>query len=440
MEPMLSTIPRSKPCSLKDRAQGLLTLSHFFPKGTEYFYSFPSGENSYFYNNASPYTEELVAARALACAGKDIKVISFSATTNPAVKELRYRLGMSSVDDANILSLPSKISAQALGRNRNRLVKKALQEIATPASLIMAQPFSDAALADIYQLPPNLTIWLNDKKNISTYTPAEYVPRRIATFQNGLIFKAHELALPIPCVIKVSSSSAGDGVCVCRNSADILHAKAKFGTIKGTIIVEQYIEARRNFCVQFGIPHSYSAPIEIIGCSEQLTTPSGEFLGGIVHPNRFDPDAQEISKIVLEKILPKIQRLGWYGVGGLDALLGTDGHFYIIDSNFRMTSTIAYLFHVRCSLLKQPCITFTGSFKGDIATFQRIILPVAKSTSADQRMHTIALSYNEGVFRFNASLLFDEPKSISKRAAYLLSLGIQSHVLELLSKHGESNL
>ncbi|HLC76481.1 MAG TPA: hypothetical protein VJB82_05205 [Candidatus Peribacterales bacterium] len=434
-QPIFSTQSATKKSEKQGETNKEMSLSTFYPEGTEYFYSFPSGEDSNFFNSALPCTEELVASRCFACAGKHVKVISFASTMNATVLDLRQKLGLPNISTENILVLPPEISTDIQGQDRNCLVKEALRKMTSPAKFVMAQPYLDSALFDSYQLPPNLVVWLNDKRNIPMYVPLAYVPTRITSFKNGAAFRSETLPVPIPCVVKVSSSSAGDGVIVCRNAADLENAKQQFRNIKGPIFIEQYIEVRRNFCVQFGIPSDKNSPIEIIGCSEQLTTSTGEFLGGVVHPHALDPDVDAISEILLREILPKIRSLGWYGVGGLDALLGQDGHFYIIDANFRMTATMVYLFHVQSGLITPPFVTFTGEFHGTLQDFERVILPIAKSSSTNRCMHIVSLSLNGDIFRFNAAMFLDNDESIGKRAADLLSMGIKSRVLTKFSSN-----
>ena len=58
----------------------MLTLSEYFPKNTEYFYSYPIGDTLHFYNAGDPINEELISARLLACVGEDIKVIIYDST------------------------------------------------------------------------------------------------------------------------------------------------------------------------------------------------------------------------------------------------------------------------------------------------------------------------------------------------------------------------
>jgi hypothetical protein len=75
-----------------------------------------------------------------------------------------------------------------------------------------------------------------------------------------------------------------------------------------------------------------------------VTASDGEFLGGFILQGEKNKKIKKIKKMITNEILPKIQKMGWYGVGGLDVLLTTNGKFYIIDSNFRTTGMTAYIF------------------------------------------------------------------------------------------------
>jgi hypothetical protein len=60
----------------------MLTLSNYFPKNTEYFYSYPLGDTIFFYNAGDPVADELISARLLACAGKRVNVVVYHSTFN----------------------------------------------------------------------------------------------------------------------------------------------------------------------------------------------------------------------------------------------------------------------------------------------------------------------------------------------------------------------
>ena len=122
----------------------------------------------------------------------------------------------------------------------------------------MAQPFLDEQLISKYQIPPAVAIWCNDKKNMPLYIDSEYLPTRFAVFEGGKAFVESTTTLPLPCVVKVSSSAGGDGVRICRTPLMLSAAKKRFQHIQGTIFIEQYIHASCNIGVQFGIPFDAS--------------------------------------------------------------------------------------------------------------------------------------------------------------------------------------
>lgn len=131
----------------------------------------------------------------------------------------------------------------------------------------------------------------------------------------------------MPCVVKVSSSSSGDGVRVCRMAQDISSAQAVFADLRTPILIQEYIDAVWNCGIQFGIPANPTLPIDIIGMSRQVTSPNGEFLGGIVLYDDQVPD--ELVVPLQESILPRARERGWFGIGGIDVLRNTEGRYYL---------------------------------------------------------------------------------------------------------------
>lgn len=413
-----------------------LSLSKFFPPGTEYFYSFPAGQESNFFNNDPSWKEELITARPLTCAGPHVKVITFAETIKQSAwNMLKDEIKAPVIPREQIISLPESINPNVTGRQRNLMVRKALTEVATPGKLIMAQPFLDPALRPYLQISPDLSIWLNDKKNLPTYIPKKYLPERYVSFEDGQAFSDGTQNLPFPCVVKVSSSASGDGVRICQTALDLLKAKKEFARIRGTIIVEEYIHIAHNVGIQFGIPVNRSLPIEIVGINEQLTTPEGEYLGAIVDLREKLPLVEDIYRVLLDIILPQVREKGWYGVGDLDVLIREDGKFYFIDGNFRMTAMTAYLYQIRNGGIRNSLATFTGTFSGSEADFRRLVLPIAQCGKEEQRIHIITLTVHRDGYHFNAGMLFEDRQEIASAALSLGKIGIQSAVLKRLQKH-----
>ena len=407
-----------------------VSLSKYFPKDTEYFYSFPAGEQSNFFNSVPAWKEELVAARPLLCAGPTVKVITFAATLEPMVWNiLRNDLGVPVAEQKNIITLPESLTAKITGKKRNELVRKSLANLVTPGKFMMAQPYLYPELIEHFQIPPELSIWFNDKKNLPEYIPAEHLAKRYASFENGKLFKKDEQAFPFPHVVKVSSSSSGDGVRICRSAKDLEKAKKEFRKIHGSIIIEEFVNYAYNLGVQFGIPYNQKKPIEIIGVNEQLTTSSGEFLGAVVDCRKKFSHLAKVRSVLLKKVLPYVRKQGWYGVGGLDVLICEDGSFYFIDCNFRMTAMTAYLYEIVNTKRKKSLVTFTGTYPGNEAEFRKNICPLARHNDKKAIIEIITLTKHKDGFHFNAGMFFSEPESIRENARLLLEQGIQSTVL-----------
>lgn len=407
-------------------------LSRYFPSGTMYFYSFPAGEESGFFNSVPTWVEELVAGRPLLCAGPNIKVLTFAAVYAPNILGLLSEMGVSPLGKDQVIVMPEIIDANVVGKDRNQMVKAAIKDLKCVNNLVMAQPFTDQDLRSAYQIEPVTTVWLNDKENLSDYIPAQHLPKEYFHFFSGKEFSASIDKVPLPCVVKMTSSSAGDGVRICHTPEDLMGAKDAFGNLDGHVMVYEFIQSTHNFCIQFGVPADSSKEIEIIGFNEQLIGKCGEFLGGMVTPQFDRPELHKVFALMKEEILPKVRAKGWYGVGGLDVLMNEKGDFFFIDPNFRMTATFVFVCQVRNKQIKKSLLGFTGMFKGTEAEFREKILPISKLGTPEQCLNIASLTYSLGVFRFNAALVFDETMPKEKVAKKLLDLGVQSTTLECL--------
>ncbi len=406
------------------------TLSTFFPKGTEYFYSYPAGEDSGFFNAVDPEIEELVAARLMVCAGPHVKVAVFAASqADQNSQALLRELDTPFAGDDQAIVLPAEISSEVLGAERNRMIKQALKSHITPGKLVMAQPFLDEDLKDYYLIDPKLTIWLNDKKHMADYIPSQFLARRYCLYESGSEFANDESPLPIPCVVKVSSSSSGDGVRICYDPVDLEYAKSAFSHAKGAVVVEQYIAAAKNFGIQFAIPYDTEMPAQIIGFNQQIISETGEFMGGMIDESHNHPELTGIYKIVLDQILPIIRSKGWFGVGGFDALVTDCGDLHFIDCNFRTTGMTPYIFLAHNGLIAHSLVSFAASFHGSEKQFRKAILPFTEGVRNEQILTIISLIQKDGSYRINGCVQFDTADALRSRAAALTKAGLESSVL-----------
>jgi hypothetical protein len=403
------------------------SFARYFPKNLVYFYAFPSGESSQFYNQVSTFEEELVSRRPLVCAGGEIKVITFAASSDEFVLEAVSK-GVDIIDKDNIIRLPKEISPDKKGKIRNELIKEALQNLVKDDQLVMAQPFIDRALEKKFKIHPLLSVGVNDKRNKYIYIPDEYLPEKYAAFDSGKDFYQDNSDFPYPCVVKVTSSSSGDGVGICKNVEDIEKTKNRFASVQGSIIVEEYINIAYNIGIQFGIPFNRDIMPEILGFSEQLTSNNGEFFGGVVNPTKHIPYFEDIEKVFFQEIFPRIRSYGWYGVGGIDVLIGTNGKFYFIDPNFRMTAMSAYIYLSNVNKLTMPTISFSGNIECSQITFENNIVSLTKGKDAPLKI--ISLAQHKNIFRFNAGIQFESNDDLRRKAVMLHSLGVKGKVLK----------
>ena len=297
----------------------------------------------------------------------------------------------------------------------------------------MAQPYTDVEMEATYQIPPSLTAWLNDKHNMASYISAHLIPTRQGSYKSGAALKAAAPYIHLPVVVKVSASSSGDGVYICRRAEDFAQAVAALENIEATILVEQYIEVVKNYAIHFGIPFSAHRPIDILGINEQITSEDGEFIGGVITSREIPAELTEAVEQLRESILPKIRAKGWYGIGGFDVLLDKAGNYYFIDCNFRMTGMSAFHFLVANDNLPTPLVSFSGSFEGNQADFEQQILPLIQPNGSERMAKLIALSHNDNTWRCNGAVWFDTPEQQQAHATTLLKHGLQSAALEKIA-------
>lgn len=413
-----------------------LSLSTYYPESTQYFYGYPAGYDSGFLNKVPPEIEELVSMRAISCAGPSVSVISYAATNAPDIDlGLLRTLNFPRIDLRQLVRLPADISPEVQGPARNEAIKEALKAVAKDHSLVMAQPYMSQRLADAYQIPPAITVWVNDKNNLQKIISKTYMPERLATFMDGRSLWEHRARLELPAVVKAASSSSGDGVYICLSEADLEKAAMAMKDFHAPILVERYVQAVKNYGLHFGIPHNPGQPIDIIGVNEQLTGDSGEFEGGIIRSRRIPRELQEVKHYIEYVCLPKVRKMGWYGVGCFDVLIDPSGRCYIVDSNFRMTGMSAYHFMVANGQLQTPLIGFSGSYEGSREDFERTMKKfTAKDKEGRRILQMIALNHHGTVWRFNAALLFKDDTELAERCSLLRNASVESDLLDRHSR------
>lgn len=402
-----------------------LSLSNFFPEDTVYFYGYPAGEASGFLNLVTPDVEEIVAARPNSIAGDSIYVINFNATSKQTISEsLLKDFGLDTLPASQQYIVPANITADITGSERNSMIKKYLLSEIPAGKLVMAQPFSEDEMKSAYLINPDITTWFNDKKHMSEYIDNAFIPKRFGEFTNGEDVKKAASSIQAPVVIKITSSSAGDGVYLCRTDESIAKTAEKLSNFTGNIVIEQFIDATHNFGLQFGV--SYKGDYDLISISEQITTPHGEFLGGVIDSTNNYEVVQPAVKMLKEQILPFVQKKGWYGIGCFDVLVDAAGNCYFIDANFRMTGMSACIFNKINKDLKTSVLSFGAKFSGS----EEALRSALEGHIQTNKITLFAMSKNDTNWQINGCINYETGSDLHETITSLKSSNVKSAIFE----------
>lgn len=148
------------------------------------------------------------------------------------------------------------------------------------------------------------------------------------------------LPAQFPYLIKTSHGLSGEGTYIIKNKSDLnycleeIRKYLEIGLLK-TIIVSEFIaNTTHNYCVQFYV--NQAGEITLIGVTQQLVTPGGHYLGGVIYY-----DAPDLSKFdaMITQIGQYAHQQGYFGFIGFDVLEDRDGQLYAIDANFRINGS-----------------------------------------------------------------------------------------------------
>ncbi|MGN3951579.1 ATP-grasp domain-containing protein [Staphylococcus aureus] len=191
-----------------------------------------------------------------------------------------------------------------------------------------------------YALDKTLFVALNNKARIPEWTNGKFLPKRkvvkIEQFENEI--KNWEF----PFVIKPGDdlpTAGGYGVMICYHDTDLQKAitRIKDATAEtNSLIIEQKIEEKANYCVQFA--YSESLGIQYLGAATQLTDKYG-FYNGNENTTNVPEHVIEAGRQIMENGVNQ----GFFGVAGFDLLVDEDDNVYAIDLNFRQNGSTSML-------------------------------------------------------------------------------------------------
>jgi hypothetical protein len=151
-----------------------------------------------------------------------------------------------------------------------------------------------------------------------------------------------DIPLPesFPYLIKVSHGLSGEGTYIIKTPSDLDYTWREIGKYRednllDQIIVSEFVKNEvQNYCVQFYVDKT--GQITLIGATEQMVSPEGKYLGGII-----DYEKSEVLRFkeIIDAIASYAHSHGYFGVIGCDVLEDKDGEFHVIDINFRINGS-----------------------------------------------------------------------------------------------------
>jgi hypothetical protein len=202
----------------------------------------------------------------------------------------------------------------------------------------MPLPYQDVP-SSVYAIDRDLLLYLNNKSNLPYLIPSDIAAPRVKTTPDAVRAGRYE-PLSWPVVVKAGlgqPSMGGDDVFVCHSMEELARA-AHILPMDARVIVEPWLEHKRNICVQF-LVGEFS--IRYLGSAEQIIENGTAHIGNVI---RSDEVISEKVNQSLRIACGRAQMLGYRGVAGFDVLVANDENAWVIDANFRLNgSTIALL-------------------------------------------------------------------------------------------------
>ncbi|MCA9261560.1 MAG: hypothetical protein KDA61_20225 [Planctomycetales bacterium] len=201
---------------------------------------------------------------------------------------------------------------------------------------------------NLYWIPRSLQARLNNKANLGELVPAIHIPQRhLVPVRDLPRFAASNCTYPW--VVKGASDAVGGGgsaVAFVHNQSDWSAVSEQLGNVE-LAVVEQFIDAQDNFCLNFFTQGNDSA---YLGGSRQLTD-TGQYRGNLFDPNSGPPQrAVDIGHEIMRRAIA----LGYVGVAGFDMLCDRQNRIWVVDLNFRLNGSTP-------SLMWQPVLLSRSS-------------------------------------------------------------------------------
>lgn len=179
---------------------------------------------------------------------------------------------------------------------------------------------------------------INDKGRMADYVPEEWLGPRVVYPIAELPAAEALLASGEPVVLKVASAfptGGGNGVWICRTSADVERARTACASERG-VVVEGYLRIARSVCVHAVVFADGSC--SIAGVAEEICR-DGKWVG-----NWLDQAGDAVPgelRDAVSRVTATASARGYRGLAGVDVAICRDGSLRMLDLNFRVNASTA---------------------------------------------------------------------------------------------------
>lgn len=276
-----------------------------------------------------------------------------------------------------------------------------------------------------YWIDPEIIGFLNNKANLTELVPKGYTPQRLIIPPDDL-FKAYQTFKKFPLVVKAATAEPNGGgydVIICNHQTDLEQARKHLRRCH-RVVLEEFVELKENYCVQFAITKKGS--IIYLGTSEQITDDAGIYKGNWLFREDTTP---EIVTALARSITEKASTMGYHGICGIDIILSKDSRPLVIDLNFRLNgSTPALLLKESIFSHHESAVLLFRNWKSSLqeeeffsvcneAIEQGHLLPLAVYDPTES-------SYGNEHYFFSGILLGNTKDEICQKERDLFSRGI----------------
>ena len=220
-----------------------------------------------------------------------------------------------------------------------------------------------------------LQVFLNNKANLSLLAPDGHFPERTLVDRASFFRSPHR---PPPFVVKAvtdQSTAGGYAIKLCRTSADIETAAARFAALD-QVVIEEMLDIAEAPCLNFMI--DAAGRTVFLGHADQILSAEGQHCGNWI--DRRATLAQAVIEVA-SAIVHKAAAMGYRGIAGIDIALTSDGRILALDLNFRTNgSTPALLLApaIMGTLGKDVVLSRRFKGRGTAADFARALEPYVR--------------------------------------------------------------